>query len=317
MKKIFDFFQPRFKRSNKQERELLFKVVLVGGVIIALVFAGLSDRQQDRQLLAEQKVVAARLAVLEASLKETKSIVSALTTGNSKLAQDLDNERLEREKAATAAALAKAHVDLLQADLLTQKETLAKADLTPLIKQWAPQVVRLVCEVPIAGGGIRRSKASGVVTVAAGETQILTSKHVVEEDSVIAKSCSIQSISEEEPLTSSSIRVEDKSDLAYINLGRVVAIAGQTGLVQTCESKPAIGDQVIILGYPSVGAENGITATDGIISGFDDDFYITSAKIERGNSGGAAVHVKNNCLLGLPTLVIAGQIESLARILAL
>jgi hypothetical protein len=71
------------------------------------------------------------------------------------------------------------------------------------------------------------------------------------------------------------------------------------------------------LGYPSVGAREGITATDGIISGFDKPYYITSAKIERGNSGGAAIHVKNNCLLGLPTLVVAGQVESLARILAL
>jgi hypothetical protein len=69
------------------------------------------------------------------------------------------------------------------------------------------------------------------------------------------------------------------------------------------------------LGYPSIGAKESITATEGILSGFDEEYYTTSAKIEQGNSGGAAIHVKNDCFLGLPTLVLAGRIESLARIL--
>ena len=98
-------------------------------------------------------------------------------------------------------------------------------------------------------------------------------------------------------------------------MNKYVNLPGVVGSVKTCVDKPVIGDQVVILGYPSVGAEEGITATEGIVSGIDDDYYVTSAKIEQGNSGGAAILVKNNCLLGLPTLVVAGKIESLARIL--
>ena len=55
--------------------------------------------------------------------------------------------------------------------------------------------------------------------------------------------------------------------------------------------------------------------TEGIISGFDEVFYTTSAKIEKGNSGGAAVSAERDCFLGMPTLVFAGKIESIARIL--
>jgi len=84
-----------------------------------------------------------------------------------------------------------------------------------------------------------------------------------------------------------------------------------------CKVRPITGDQVVILGYPSVGSQSTVTATEGIISGFDDGYYVTSAKIEQGNSGGAAIHVKNNCFLGIPTLVVVGKIESLARILPL
>ena len=69
------------------------------------------------------------------------------------------------------------------------------------------------------------------------------------------------------------------------------------------------------MGYPSIGSQTDITATEGIISGYDGNYYVTSAKVERGNSGGAAVALKDNCYLGIPTFVQVGDIESLARIL--
>lgn len=77
-----------------------------------------------------------------------------------------------------------------------------------------------------------------------------------------------------------------------------------------------IGDKVYILGYPAIGGET-ITMTDGIISGYENNFYKTSAKIDRGNSGGIAVLGKKNCYLGIPTSAAVGEIESLGRILDL
>ena len=40
-----------------------------------------------------------------------------------------------------------------------------------------------------------------------------------------------------------------------------------------------------------------------------------TAKVEKGNSGGAAISLEDDCYLGTPTYSLAGEIESLARIL--
>lgn len=82
-----------------------------------------------------------------------------------------------------------------------------------------------------------------------------------------------------------------------------------------CTSTPEVGDSIVILGYPSIGSQTDITATQGIISGYDGEYYITSAGIDHGNSGGAAIDEKNNCYLGIPTWAKAGSFESLGRIL--
>ena len=82
-----------------------------------------------------------------------------------------------------------------------------------------------------------------------------------------------------------------------------------------CVSDPSLGDELVILGYPSIGDQKNVTVTEGIIAGFDGNYFITSAKVEKGNSGGVAVSLKNNCYLGTPTFSRVGEIELLARIL--
>ena len=70
------------------------------------------------------------------------------------------------------------------------------------------------------------------------------------------------------------------------------------------------------MGYPGIGTQGGITATEGIVSGIENQYYVTSAKIDQGNSGGLAVLVKDNCFLGIPTWAKLGVIESLGRIIS-
>jgi hypothetical protein len=84
---------------------------------------------------------------------------------------------------------------------------------------------------------------------------------------------------------------------------------------QLPDIKVNIGDQVVILGYPGIGSQKDITATDGIISGYDYPYYVTSAKIDHGNSGGLAILVKGDCYLGVPSGSVVGSMESLGRIL--
>lgn len=79
------------------------------------------------------------------------------------------------------------------------------------------------------------------------------------------------------------------------------------------EENIALGEDVQILGYPTVGGRS-ITYTRGVVSGFerverDDDFVPwlikTDAKLNPGSSGGAAFNM-NNDFVGVPVLVRGG-----------
>ncbi len=78
-------------------------------------------------------------------------------------------------------------------------------------------------------------------------------------------------------------------------------------------SSVQIGDKLTVIGYPGVGGST-ITATEGTVSGFEDLFIKTSAKIAHGNSGGLAVH-ESGCFLGVPVGASTDDLESLGRII--
>lgn len=74
------------------------------------------------------------------------------------------------------------------------------------------------------------------------------------------------------------------------------------------------GSYVAIAGYPEIGAST-FTLTDGVISGRVGDFVLkTDAKIDEGNSGGAALD-DQNLLIGIPSFVILGTAESIGYII--
>jgi hypothetical protein len=81
------------------------------------------------------------------------------------------------------------------------------------------------------------------------------------------------------------------------------------------ESNVKLGDDLLILGYPTIGTVEGLTVTKGIISGIEKDYFVTDAKIDHGNSGGTAILLKDNCYLGIPSSSVTGEIESMGRIL--
>jgi len=77
-----------------------------------------------------------------------------------------------------------------------------------------------------------------------------------------------------------------------------------------------INDKIYIAGYPSFGSGT-ITFTDGVVSGrAGDDFIKTSAKIDSGNSGGAAFN-ENGEYVGIPSVVFIGDYEGLGGILGI
>lgn len=103
-------------------------------------------------------------------------------------------------------------------------------------------------------------------------------------------------------------------------------------LLRSCPTNISIGSPVFLIGYPASGAKNvsvnGYTGpmkfritTGGTISGYDSSTnikglpysdYFVSAKIDGGNSGGAAVSKDKNglCFLGIPTWLTIGNYET-------
>lgn len=205
-------------------------------------------------------------------------------------------------------------------------------DLAMIINQWRLSIAYIECNWPyINAQGYFTKSGSGLFWNAGKDSYfVLSNLHVVTEDTAgLPKYCTIQipddndvatvpgkdiykvSNDEQAPIDASLVTI--KNPTLYMTHSPITdwPRMGCLGI----KNNASVGDQVVILGYPGIGSQTDITATEGIVSGFESDYYITSAKVERGNSGGAAILVKNNCYLGIPTFVEVGQVESLARIL--
>ena len=213
------------------------------------------------------------------------------------------------------------------------KEVPAKStSITDIVNEWGPVIPIVVCNFRNSNGIIVESQGGSAILASGAKnlqprTQfgIVTNKHIVTNSiGNFANDCQIQFPNDPQIFTSltSDISTSDTNGadgaLMKINSPNPDSILSEllnNSKKKFCSSIPNIGDEVVILGYPAIGASSGVTATEGIISGYDGDYYVTSAKVDHGNSGGAAIDVKNNCDLGIPTYVISGQLESLARIL--
>lgn len=82
-----------------------------------------------------------------------------------------------------------------------------------------------------------------------------------------------------------------------------------------------LGDKVEVIGFPSIGGAT-LTYSSGDFSGFGSksngtqNYLKATAAIEHGNSGGAAYNTSGN-FLGIPTMVIKGELNSLSYILSI
>lgn len=228
-----------------------------------------------------------------------------------------DNQSLELQK-----ALEKTQKEVENLKLKSQQEQKIESarikTIPDIVKEWRKRVVLIVCE-KIQGGSGTLMKFSDLDVI-----NVITNKHVIKiDDERLPNYCDVRFPLEEIgtgyvlSVQGSNMTVSGAYDLATMPFKYPNEYTRKTTPTQDsiCKEKPLIGDSIVILGYPAIGSYEDITATEGIISGYDDAYYVTSAKVESGNSGGAAILVKNNCYLGIPTLSIRGKLESLARIL--
>jgi S1-C subfamily serine protease len=210
-----------------------------------------------------------------------------------------------------------------------------------LLSEFAPSVVKVYCLSNSYSDHVQ--KGSGVLFRAARNNPkfplyyVQTSLHVVKTIDRSVSQCRIALY----PDTSDSdsyLLFKSKShksyaediDLAFIEPEMVtnnVHAGSKNDLVvyardeagsPLCQSVN-MGDHLSILGYPGIGGET-LTVTEGIVSGFEVDgrsrYVKTSAKTDRGNSGGVAIK-SSGCIVGIPTFSRRGRVESIGRILDL
>lgn len=190
-----------------------------------------------------------------------------------------------------------------------------------LVAKWSPVVPQVNCNWSDAsqdtyGSGtlLRRSN---------GTFYVLTNAHVVQAgNGTIARNCEVvfPDVASTTYVVSGKHIMVDLSgaDAALLQLPKGPFL---TNLASTkrkiCTIPPVLGDEVLTFGYPTVGSSDGITVTQGIISGDEETDYLSSAIINNGSSGGAAIDVKRDCYFGMPSYTYDGASGSLAGILKL
>jgi len=310
-------------KLKKEQNQLLLLLFLV---VVGLGWFGFNQLQKIKGdfLLLNNLIIKQSNKLNEISL-EVEQLQKVNEEGLAKLEIELLSEK---EKRFLAEEKQTAEKELAQKQFLNLEEKITEAEkngLTNIVNQWGPYVVALECNFYLAGTKelFLQSSGSGLLTNwGENSVVVLTNKHIVTALSIgqdnLSNECTIKF-----PQKGTSVVSKNISVLSNVFDWGLITLDFPSDYVKAllqspprlCSTDPVLGDEVVILGYPGIGDQKNVTATEGIVAGFDEDYFITSAKVEKGNSGGAAISLKNNCYLGTPTFSRTGEIESLARIL--
>jgi len=285
-----------------------------------------SEIKEADNKITEEKINKAVKAATGALQEETEKAQQQATEAKqkAKAAEEAAGTLKEQtEKAKQEAAEAKQKAE--EANQALQQEKSKEADLSSIVSQWKPLVGLVYCEFRYSDTFYKYLSKSGsgiAIKFANQSLSIITNKHVVTDASGYGAYACVFAFPDHFYIYKNDgnwegIKVYSGLDGALVNVSNAdwYLLNLTASFPKLCQNKPSEGDKVVILGYPAIGSSEGITVTQGIISGFEGNYFITDAKIDAGNSGGAAILVKDNCLLGLPTYGVIGGAESLGRIL--
>ena len=274
----------------------------VSALCIVAVFFVVSNYYQNRETELKDFLVSQ-----QKTLQDTNKNLDTLSQ---KYNQE-SSQRIAQESAA------KAIIQRLENKVNQGTSPANSNSLATVVSQWSQIIARVECDF-VQNQESWVSSGSGTALGWNNQTVVLSNRHVLVPENITPSTCRMKLPSNASTYSGDDIRVSSTgADWAVLYLSNPDSQIRNITATQpaVCKNKPSIGDSVVILGYPTVGSKTGITATEGIIAGYDGDFFITSAKVEQGNSGGAAILLKDNCLLGIPTFAQTGKIESLARIM--
>jgi len=321
----------RIKKIQEQALPIiLFSLVIGGGIHL--------EQYRTSQTVSLQKQLEVQQLTLEKYAHEISDLQNTALAQNKKVTEIKNtfskNNLVLTEKIKRAEQISKQSEGIASQKILALENTLANTpkSLVSVIQEWKPRVAKISCVWKNTAGRIYGTGGGSGFVFKEKNNQtehiwVMTNKHVfLDEGRYTPYSCTIKFPGDEtlfEILFSSGKYLTiDPLDVGFIEITQPdTYIQSITSIKKVftesfCAYTPSLGEKVAILGYPTIGTVGDITATEGIISGYDSDYYITSAKIEHGNSGGIALSTEKNCILGIPTFVRKGEIETLGRILS-
>ena len=260
-------------------------LITIGVVTVILIWSGISDARHEAEVQRDNQIAEILTQSAELQAKLTK----------------LENKKPQ---------------------VITKTvEVNTEPNLSQIIAEWTPRVAYVVCGWNQDGIGT----GSGIMAYLDNVGIVaITNRHVIEIRGYIPNACVISNSTGEYEIDWIS-GVSNYQDPYFLGLNEdfgYIRIDKYNQELSSLVNSPLklcynvnIGDKLVVLGYPYIGSQNSITATEGIISGVEPNYYVTSAKIEHGNSGGAAILLKDNCYLGIPSASVVGTTESLGRIL--
>ena len=270
-------------------------------IVLVIVFFTVSNYYQKRETELKSFIEQQQFTI-----EATQKSVEGLT----KKTEEESQQRVAQERAAREIIQ---RLETKIASASTNKTT----DFASIVNQWSSIIAKIGCSIFYSGQSFT-SLGSGIALNINGQVTILSNRHVLVPEGITPTGCSIKVPGSALSYSGDDIRVAASGeDWAIFYPKNTDSQIRSITAVQPalCTRKPAVGDSVVILGYPSIGSRISVTATEGIIAGYDGNYFITSAKVEQGNSGGATILVKDSCFLGIPTFAQVGKVESLARIL--
>jgi hypothetical protein len=185
--------------------------------------------------------------------------------------------------------------------------------LEDVVKAWRPYTVRVTC-ITLDSNGNKKSYSDGSGFLAYDPTKgpsVITNKHVFYvKDGISSNYCDVYF-----PESKEVVKVEkkdryvsskgyDKGTLVITQPSEYISNLAKNPIAisKDCKNaKPDSTDDIVILGYPMGKPKDDISYAQGKIVGYQDRYFVSTATIVSGYSGGVAVSLKDNCYLGIPT----------------
>lgn len=186
-------------------------------------------------------------------------------------------------------------------------------NLEEVIKEWRPYVVRVTC-ITLDSNGNKKSYSDGSGFLAydpAKGPSVITNRHVFKiKDGTYTDYCDVYFPESKEVVKvdkkdrSVSSKGYDRGNLVITQPSEYVSNLAKNPIAisRDCKNaKPDSTEDIVIMGYPMGKPKDDISYAQGKIVGYQDKYFVSTATIVSGYSGGVAVSLKDNCYLGIPT----------------